>query len=265
MTAFTPHQDTALKAVADWLRAKPGERGTPQVFRLFGFAGTGKTTLARHIADGVDGEVKYAAFTGKAALVMRNKGCDERLHHPLADLSRPRDARRAADLRAVGRRAGLEGEADRHRRMLDGRCRARPRPVVVRLPAAGARRPGAAAADPGRRLLHQRRARRDADRGAPPGAGRPDRAAVDGRARGPRHRGRQLRRNRGRPPQRARSGTRDAGRSGAGRPQQHAQAPTTCASARSSTSPIPCPSPATSWCACATTARRRCSTAGCGG
>ena len=28
------------------------------------------------IADGVDGEVKFAAFTGKAALVMRNKGCD---------------------------------------------------------------------------------------------------------------------------------------------------------------------------------------------
>jgi exodeoxyribonuclease V len=77
MTAFTPHQDTALKAVADWLRAKPGRSGTPQVFRLFGFAGTGKTTLARHIAEGVEGEVKYAAFTGKAALVMRNKGCDE--------------------------------------------------------------------------------------------------------------------------------------------------------------------------------------------
>src|SRR5260370_1376520 len=34
------------------------------------------TKLARHIADGVDGEVKFAAFTGKAALVMRNKGCD---------------------------------------------------------------------------------------------------------------------------------------------------------------------------------------------
>jgi exodeoxyribonuclease-5 len=76
MTAFTPHQDTALKAVADWLRARPGERGTPQVFRLFGYAGTGKTTLARHIAEAVEGEVKYAAFTGKAALVMRNRGCD---------------------------------------------------------------------------------------------------------------------------------------------------------------------------------------------
>jgi exodeoxyribonuclease-5 len=76
MPQFTPHQDEALKAVADWLKAKPGRNGTPQVFRLFGYAGPGMTTLARHIAEGVDGEVKYAAFTGKAALVMRNKGCE---------------------------------------------------------------------------------------------------------------------------------------------------------------------------------------------
>ncbi len=76
MTTFTPHQDAALKAVAGWLKAGPGKNGTPPVFRLFGYAGTGKTTLARHIAAGVDGEVKFAAFTGKAALVMRNKGCD---------------------------------------------------------------------------------------------------------------------------------------------------------------------------------------------
>ena len=68
MTTFTPHQDSALKAVADWMKAKPGKNGTPPVFRLFGYAGTGKTTLARHIADGVDGEVKFAAFTGKAGL-----------------------------------------------------------------------------------------------------------------------------------------------------------------------------------------------------
>ena len=76
MPTFTPHQDKALAAVAGWLKAKPGRGNTPQVFRLFGYAGTGKTTLARHIADAVDGEVKFAAFTGKAALVMRNKGCD---------------------------------------------------------------------------------------------------------------------------------------------------------------------------------------------
>lgn len=77
MPTFSPHQLSALKAASAWLKAKPGRAGTPQIFRLFGYAGTGKTTLARHIAEGVDGEVKFAAFTGKAALVMRNKGCDD--------------------------------------------------------------------------------------------------------------------------------------------------------------------------------------------
>src|SRR3569623_3600695 len=72
---FTPHQEDALKAVADWLKAKPGTGSTPQIFRLFGYAGTGKTTLATHLAEAVDGEVKFAAFTGKAASVMRGKGC----------------------------------------------------------------------------------------------------------------------------------------------------------------------------------------------
>jgi exodeoxyribonuclease-5 len=75
MAVFSPHQDAALKAVAAWLRARPGEGGTPQVFRLFGYAGTGKTTLAKHVAEGVEGRVLFAAFTGKAALVMRGKGC----------------------------------------------------------------------------------------------------------------------------------------------------------------------------------------------
>ena len=75
MTDFSPQQDAALKAVDAWLKAKPGRNGTPQVFRLFGYAGTGKTTLARTIAEAVDGEVKFAAFTGKAAAVMRGKGC----------------------------------------------------------------------------------------------------------------------------------------------------------------------------------------------
>src|SRR5471032_1483617 len=75
MTEFTPQQDAALQAVAGWMKAKPGSNGTPQVFRLFGYAGTGKTTLATHIADDIDGDVKFAAFTGKAASVMRGKDC----------------------------------------------------------------------------------------------------------------------------------------------------------------------------------------------
>jgi len=72
MPVFTPHQDAALTAVADWLKAG---RGRSSIFRLFGYAGTGKTTLAKHIAEGVDGKVLFAAFTGKAASVMRSKGC----------------------------------------------------------------------------------------------------------------------------------------------------------------------------------------------
>lgn len=75
MPTFSPQQDAAMSAVARWLRSRPGENGHPQVFRLFGYAGTGKTTIARHLAEAIDGKVAYAAFTGKAALVMRSKGC----------------------------------------------------------------------------------------------------------------------------------------------------------------------------------------------
>jgi exodeoxyribonuclease-5 len=69
---WSPQQDDALKAVAAWLR-----RGDQPVFRLFGYAGTGKTTLAKHIAESVDGEVAFGAYTGKAALVLRTKGCTD--------------------------------------------------------------------------------------------------------------------------------------------------------------------------------------------
>lgn len=70
MVTWSSQQDEALKAVSAWLKDKNG----PQVFRLFGWAGTGKSTLAQHLAKGVK-SVKYAAFTGKAALVMRKRGC----------------------------------------------------------------------------------------------------------------------------------------------------------------------------------------------
>ena len=76
---WSPQQDQALKAIAAWLKS-----GRPQIFRLFGYAGTGKTTLARHIAEDIDGDVVFAAYTGKAALVLRNKGCnDARTIHSL--------------------------------------------------------------------------------------------------------------------------------------------------------------------------------------
>ena len=66
---FAPQQDEALKAVSKWLK-----EGKSPVFRLFGYAGTGKTTLAKHFAEHVDGDVLFAAFTGKAAQVLRSRG-----------------------------------------------------------------------------------------------------------------------------------------------------------------------------------------------
>jgi len=72
MPIFTPHQNAALTAASNWLKAT---RGRASIFRLVGYAGTGKTTLAKHLAEGVDGKVLFAAFTGKAACVMRSKGC----------------------------------------------------------------------------------------------------------------------------------------------------------------------------------------------
>lgn len=79
---WSAQQLAALKQVTDWFTAE----NAPQIFRLFGFAGTGKTTLALEIArtvrelvreeeDTARESVVFAAFTGKAALVLRSKGC----------------------------------------------------------------------------------------------------------------------------------------------------------------------------------------------
>ncbi len=68
---FSPEQDRALQLVNHWLKY-----GDSQVFYFFGYAGTGKTTLAKYLAEHVSGLVIFAAFTGKAAHVLRSKGCD---------------------------------------------------------------------------------------------------------------------------------------------------------------------------------------------
>ena len=67
---WSPKQDEALKAVDTWVKSD-----SPQVFRLFGYAGTGKTELAKHLAEGIKGTVLFGAYTGKAAHVMKTRGC----------------------------------------------------------------------------------------------------------------------------------------------------------------------------------------------
>ncbi|WP_108659542.1 ATP-dependent DNA helicase [Acuticoccus kandeliae] len=68
---LSAEQDAALKAVDRWLK-DPDAR---QWFYLAGYAGVGKTFLARRFAESVSGRVLYGAFTGKAAQVMRAMGC----------------------------------------------------------------------------------------------------------------------------------------------------------------------------------------------
>lgn len=68
---WSPQQADALKKIKRWYL----DRNAPQVMRVFGYAGTGKTTLAREIASIVNGITLFMTFTGKAALVLRKKGC----------------------------------------------------------------------------------------------------------------------------------------------------------------------------------------------
>lgn len=69
---WSGQQAAALSAVQKWL----ADRSSP-VFRVFGYAGTGKSTIARHFAEGLGlDHVRFAAYTGKAAAVLRQKGCE---------------------------------------------------------------------------------------------------------------------------------------------------------------------------------------------
>lgn len=66
---WSRQQEEALRKVKEWFGT-----GEP-LFKLFGYAGTGKTTLAKQIAQDVGGFVMFGAYTGKAAYVLKQKGC----------------------------------------------------------------------------------------------------------------------------------------------------------------------------------------------
>lgn len=77
MIEWSPQQARAIDAIREWHACKrDGEEHTP-VFRLFGYAGTGKSTLAEYLPAACETapRIKYATLTGKAAQVLRSKGC----------------------------------------------------------------------------------------------------------------------------------------------------------------------------------------------
>ena len=176
--AWSPQQEAALAAVSAWRK-----RGEPQVFRLFGYAGTGKTTLAKQLAADIDGDVIFAAFTGKAALVLRGKGCREaRTIHSTIYRLRESDAEEPTfvlnhDSPAAHAALIIIDECSMVDEELGRDLLSFGKPVLV------LGDPRAAAAGQGRRLLHRGRARHHADRGAPAGRRQSDHPPLDaGRA-----------------------------------------------------------------------------------
>lgn len=83
MITLTDEQQNAVEAVRQWYERTHAACGGPaRPFRLFGCAGVGKTTLARHIANALDLErVVFGAYTGKAAQVLQRKGVDASTIH----------------------------------------------------------------------------------------------------------------------------------------------------------------------------------------
>ena len=74
MVHFSPQQQLALNDIRKWYN---NEKTRPYI--LNGYAGTGKTTIARYIYDYIDclpKQIIYVAYTGKAASNLRKKGCD---------------------------------------------------------------------------------------------------------------------------------------------------------------------------------------------
>jgi exodeoxyribonuclease-5 len=93
MNAFVPsdQQAAAIKAIVNWYRH---DRCHQQIARIWGYAGTGKSTILRYVIDelglspmsrdgSATGGVLFAAFTGKAALVMTRKGTPASTIHSL--------------------------------------------------------------------------------------------------------------------------------------------------------------------------------------
>lgn len=125
---WSPVQERALDAVAAWLRA-----ADRPIFFLAGYAGTGKTTLARHLAANESGKVLFGSFTGKAALVMRNRGCEgaatlhslmyrvvDKNKEPLRRLEAELEVAQAQTLPDLVRIAELQSDAERLRAELRG-------------------------------------------------------------------------------------------------------------------------------------------------
>jgi exodeoxyribonuclease-5 len=112
-------QAKAIREIKDWFTGRTTKQ---QVFRVFGYAGSGKTTITKHaiaelgLRDGAGG-VLYAAFTGKAALVMTRKGTPASTIHSLiyrvSEATQEEIEKVKRDIAAIRAKLNLLGETER--------------------------------------------------------------------------------------------------------------------------------------------------------
>ena len=129
MVDFTPEQSDAIERGVRYF--DNFEFNRQEVFRLFGAAGTGKTTLAKEIAKRTGRRVMFMAFTGKAAMVLTVKGAPASTIHK--GIFIPRGSATAAYQEELSRYDEMQDGPEKHElgRKLDGQKKALNQPVFV--------------------------------------------------------------------------------------------------------------------------------------
>lgn len=103
---LAPQQQEATELAKKWWKVHdeyPEEAFAERpIFRLFGFAGTGKTTTIRaliaELGLEMGSDVLFAAYTGKAALVMQRNGLPARTIHSLIYIPKDPDKKKCEEL-----------------------------------------------------------------------------------------------------------------------------------------------------------------------
>lgn len=79
MIQLDPKQQEAKTRTLHWFFSSPHA----PIFKIFGYAGTGKTTIVSEIVKDIEGPILYGAYTGKAAEVMNSHGMNAATIHSL--------------------------------------------------------------------------------------------------------------------------------------------------------------------------------------
>lgn len=110
MTTLTDQQQAGIEKIRNWYDSQQQGWGA-DVFRLFGCAGVGKTTMAKAIPAALGlTDVRYATFTGKAAHVLRSKGASpvSTIHSGIYFPTTSEDARERLRQAEIELESGLE-------------------------------------------------------------------------------------------------------------------------------------------------------------